>query len=191
MNIYLYTENFETQDFDVFVFDSKSKLLNRMPTGPDTQSRFKWLSEHEAPNDINSDGISTYGYSSAEAYLSFKIQIDQYAPKSGRTRLIFGSTESVLFTWHLKNIESILEGIKALLKECSLTIPQQRMQCLQKDLEKSYQSINTWWRPFIKKTVGFGLLVAGGIILAKSNRTDNLPNGENSKTDLTKTQEEK
>ena len=192
MNIYLYTENFETQDFDVFVFDSKSKLLKRMPTGPDTQSRFKWLSEHEAPEDINSDGISTCGGSGVKAYLSFKIRIDQHAPKSGRTRLIFGSTESVWFTWHLKeNIESIIEGIKILLKECSLTIPQQRMQCLQKDLEKSYQSINTKKMPFINKVVGVALLVAGGMTLAKSNRTDNLPNGENSKTDLTKNQEGK
>lgn len=191
MDIYLYTENFETQDFDVFVFDSNSKLLNRIPKGPDAQSRLKWLSEHEDPKDINSDGISTCGGSGAKAYLSFKILIDQSAPKSGRTRLIFGSTESVWFTWQLKNIESILEGIKALLKECSLTIPQQRMQCLQKDLEKSYQSINTKKLPFRKKIVGFGLLVAGGIILAKSDRTDNLPNGEDSKTDLTKTQEEK
>ena len=183
MNIYLYTENFETQGFDIFVFDSKSKLLTRIPHGPDSQSRLKWLSEHEAPEEIK-DGISTWGSSGAKAFLSFKIQIDQLAP-SGRTRLIFGTTESVWITSQLEeSIDFILMGIDALLKECSLTIPLQRMQRLQKCLERNYQNINAIKKTFQKKAFGVGLLVAGSIMLAKSNHPANLPNGINNESAL-------
>ena len=166
MNIYLYTENFETQDFDVFVFDSKSKLLKRMPTGPDTQSRFKWLSEHEAPEDINSDGISTCGSSGVKAYLSFKIQIDQCAPGSERTQLIFGCTDEVMNTSKLKeSINSILDSIHEVLKECSFTIPSQRMHCLRKSLESKCQEISN---KRTKTAVAVGLITVGVVTLAKT-----------------------
>ena len=193
MNIFLYTENFETQDFDVFSFDSNNGRLNQIPGGPKSQGLLKWISEREAPNEPNGDGISTWGASGIKAFLSFKIQIDQCAPKSGRTRLIFGTTEDVFFTGKLKDgIDFILMGINALLKERSLTIPSQRMQCLQTSLERNYQEINAKKIPFIKKAVGIGLLVAGSVMLIKGSQTDNKPDDvARIDSDLSKTQEEK
>ena len=184
MKIYFYTENFalNINAFDVFVFDSDSEQLNLIPRGSESQSRLQWLSKHEAPNEINKAGISTSGASGAKAYLSFKILTDQCAPKSGRARLIFGSTDEVWFTGTLeKSINAMLKGIHELLKECSLTIPPERMQCIKKELESTYLRLNKKV-PFVKKTIGLVLITAGVIMLAKSNQTDMLPNGEKMKT---------
>ena len=166
MNIYLYTQNFETEDFDIFVFDSDKRVLNRMPNGPDSQTRLKWLSEHEDPNEINGEGISIAGGSGIKAYLSFKIQIDQCAPGSERTQLIFGCTDEVMNTSKLKeSINSILDGIHEVLKECSFTIPSQRMHCLRKSLESKCQEISN---KRTKTAVAVGLITVGVVTLAKT-----------------------
>ena len=107
MTIYLYTENFETERFDLFKF--ASGRLDMIDDVGEYSRVMSMMSDLECEDEIDKDGVAVAGgvYGRLiKTYASFKVLINELAP-CGRGRLIFGSTEPSLcfhFPWSNKQV---------------------------------------------------------------------------------------
>lgn len=141
MEVYLYTENFDTQSFDFAIYNN-GRL--RSLQGQRLQAEIKLASKIECPHDIDPQtGFVVYANSSIRlSFASFKLLINETSP-SGRGRLIFGHSAKKFLTEMIKPAE-IVSAIDAFTAEKSLSIPDTRKSAFRSELETKLKNRKKW-----------------------------------------------
>lgn len=134
MKIYLYTENFEKERFDLYQFATDG--LRRIEPKDDDYSRImSEASDLECNKDPDESGVAAvggvYGFRN-KTYVAFKVLINEVAP-CGRKRLIFGFTEPV---WRYGDLE-VRRAFELLMQECSISMPEDRLTLLERCIEEA------------------------------------------------------
>jgi len=135
MTIYLYTENFGTERFDLFKFESGR--LGMIDDVEEYSRDMSVMSDLECIDEVDEEGVAVAGgvYGRLKkTYVSFKVLINESAP-CGRGRLIFGCTEPSLwfhYPWSNKQVvEEVRNAIDLLLRKTNVTIPSARLAKLE------------------------------------------------------------
>ena len=129
MKVYLYTENFETKSFDLFVYD-EGEL--QTITDKEATNLLGKVANYECQSDIDANGVAVdCERRHGTVIYPFKVKIDQSAP-SGRGRLIWGLGEGKQPSE--SDVSVIIQALQALLIRCGLSIHQDRMSWLEKNL---------------------------------------------------------
>ena len=127
MKIYLYTENFDKERFDLYQYsEGRLELIEGDSSG--YTRLMSQIVNWECKRDVGECGVAAsgglYGFL-GKKYVSFKVRINETAP-CGRSRLIFGCTEPSL--WWSEN--RVVEAVRFLLERLSLSIPEERLRLL-------------------------------------------------------------
>lgn len=128
MKIYLYTENFDKERFDLYQY-SEGRLDLIEGDSSEYTRLMSQIANWECKSDVGECGVAAsgglYGFL-GKKYVSFKVRINETAP-CGRSRLIFGCAEPSL--WWGEN--RVVEAIRLLLERLSLSIPEERIRLLE------------------------------------------------------------
>lgn len=160
MNLYLYTENFDSKSFDIFI--SRNGQEPERLSQEEEAAIIKNISDWECPIDVDSNGVAVHSYGRLKKGVSFKILLDQKSP-SGRGRLVFGSTEASWIPFSSKDIDRIMGGVVDFiaLEELSISVPDGRLGHLHDVLCKA---VDKWKRRLVFSFLFLFLFSALGIL---------------------------
>ena len=134
MKIYLYTENFDKERFDLYQY-SEGRLELIEGDSPEYARLMAQIVNWECKSDVGECGVAASGGLCGllgKKYVSFKVRINETAP-CGRSRLIFGCAEPSL--WWGEN--RIVEAVRLLLERLSLSISEERIHSLAARIEEA------------------------------------------------------
>ena len=127
MKLYLYTENFEKERFDLYQFATDG--LRCIEYEDIDYSRImSEASDLECNKDPDEMGVAAVGGVHGfwiKTYVAFKVLINEVAP-CGRKRLVFGFTEPVQRYGDIK----VKKAMELLMQKCSISMPEDRLELL-------------------------------------------------------------
>ncbi len=137
MQLYLYTENFETNQFDLFVAGNGEEPIPvpKLARG----AILAHLSKCECASEVDSHGVAVSRTGFLCQRVAFKILLEQRSPE-GRTRLAFGCAETIGEVSET-DVNNIISGLMSFFGDMAISVPDERLADLRKAItEATYGS---------------------------------------------------
>lgn len=130
MRLYLYTENFESNRFDLSL--SENGEDPQPVSAKDEDNIISKMSELECKRQVDDHGIAVETRDASRRCIAFKILLQQKSPE-GRNRLAFGCAEAD-GSFSETDISNIIRAVVFFFGDMAISVPDGRLTDLRKSL---------------------------------------------------------